>query len=247
MAVVEEEGEEEEEEECVEVDVEGACQRRSAGRSILRSTRTRRVCDPQHKHLRTKPNPQHDTNTEQYMQEQREERIARAYKRQRAEEHARDEQARAEAAGTTAGVRRSFYDSVFRGGVSEDNVLDELYGTPRPRTTAEEAAPPPRAKAPRRAPATEGEEREKAPRERPAAKGIVNSKATKAWKAEERRRIAEQEAERARKIAREKRQRQRREEHKLLAQRTRRGQPVMANVVTHLLKKLEKQAAAEQP
>ena len=133
MAVVEEEGEEEEEEECVEADVEGACQRRSAGRSILRSTRTRRVCDPQHKHLRTKPNPQHDTNTEQYMQEQREERIARAYKRQRAEEHARDEQARAEAAGTTAGVRRSFYDSVFRGGVSEDNVLDELYGTPRPR------------------------------------------------------------------------------------------------------------------
>ena len=171
------------------------------------------------------------THTEQYMQEQKEQRIVRAYKRQRAEEQEREARARADESGTAAGARHRFYDSVFRGtGVSDDNVLDELYGAP----------PPPKQPKPEAQPAAA----ESAPAKDAArAGGIVNSRATKAWKAEERRRIAEQAAARERKAAREKRERERRAEHKLLAQRTRRGQPVMANVVTHLLKKLEKQAA----
>ena len=178
--------------------------------------------------------------TEQYLQEQKEQRIVRAYKRQRAEEQAREAQARADESGTTAGTRHRFYDSVFRGdGATRDNVLDELYGTPAPPPPKQPNQPEPREDTPDPTATAAATETETTKR----AGGIVNSKATKAWKAEERRRIAEQEAARERKAAREKKERQRRAEHKLLAQRTRRGQPVMANVVTHLLKKLEKQAA----
>ena len=184
--------------------------------------------------------------TEQHLQEQKEQRIVRAYKRQRAEEQERAARARADESGTTAGARHRFYDSVFRGdGASTDDVLDELYGAPQPPRRLQE----PRAEEkeePQSAPREEEEEEEQAAaRGARRTGGIVNSKATRAWKAEERRRIAEQEAARARQAVREKKARERRAEHKLLAQRTRRGQPVMANVVTHLLKKLEKQAAVQ--
>ena len=75
---------------------------------------------------------------------------------------------------------------------------------------------------------------------------MVNSKAAKVWKAEERRRIEEQEAARQKKLAREKRERERRAEHIMLSKRTRKGQPVMANVLSHLMKQFAKKSDQQQ-
>ena len=164
-------------------------------------------------------------------------KIAKAYKRQREEERRKEERsakrAKTEPGSDLSSTRHRFYDAVFSGDYSdEDDVVEELYGHKK--------QPSERSQAPAERSRQEKKEQQAADDKGAAPKGVVNSKAAKVWKAEERRRIAEQQAARARQIAREKRQRERRAEHVMLSKRTRKGQPVMANVLSHLMKKLAK-------
>ena len=71
--------------------------------------------------------------------------------------------------------------------------------------------------------------------------GLKNKKAEMRWKAEEKRRIAEQTAEREKQKQKQRKERQRKETHKLLAARSSKGRPIIKNVVGHLLSQLESQ------
>ena len=91
-------------------------------------------------------------------------------------------------------------------------------------------------------PAKEGTKRGARDRKGAAPQGgLKNSKAEARWKLEEKRRIAEQAEKREIEKAKKKRERERRETHKMLAQRSSKGRPVIKNVVGHLLSQLEKQ------
>lgn len=131
----------------------------------------------------------------QHFEEEREQKIAKAYQRQAAEEREKQRTL------TASDPRARYYAEVF--GPRDD---DQDAPAPQP--------------------------------ERKRQRGIVDGKAMKKWKQEEQRRIEEQQRERERKLAVEQKRRQHREEHKFLAKRSKRGQPVIRNVVTHLLKKI---------
>ena len=172
------------------------------------------------------------------MEEQREQRIAKAYKRQREEEAVKQQKAKRPRSDE---VRTQFYDSVFSGSAGDDDdIVKELYGKKKAPKT--DATKPSKSEKPA-ASGVEEQEDSGHPKKKESG-GVVHSKASKAWRAEEKRRVAEQKAAREKKLEREKKERQRRTEHKLLAKRTKKGQPVMANVVSHLLKKLEKQVGS---
>lgn len=69
---------------------------------------------------------------------------------------------------------------------------------------------------------------------------LVCGKARSQWKIEEKRRIDMENERLAREKALKKSQRRRKEERSFLTKKTRKGQPVMGNIVQHLLEKMEK-------
>lgn len=65
-------------------------------------------------------------------------------------------------------------------------------------------------------------------------------KAKAQWKIEEKKRIDKENERLAREKALKKSQRKRKEEREFLSKKSRRGQPIMDNLVQHLLHKIEK-------
>ena len=152
---------------------------------------------------------------EKIHEEERLKRISKAYQRQK-EEYLKEQSQKP----------KTFYDEVFS--KKPEDIIEE-----------DAAAASSTKKKGRR------EEREGMAAKREGNTGstgnpLVCGKAKSQWKIEEKRRIDMENERLAREKALKKSQRRRKEERDFLTKKTRKGQPVMGNIVQHLLEKMEK-------